>query len=394
MKNLKPHLILLFVLIPLSLFLSFYNISKHPAQLWDEETNINVVNQSEKLLELRLDDDYFFEKPPLWYWFTMGVTNIFGDNLISYRFISAISGVGVMILCYLIANKLWGRKAGLISALSIMSVGHFYINNVSGYFSTHSFRSADLDSLQLFFIMAGILCYINYKKKSTTKSQISHKINLYMTFVFSGLAVMTKGPLGLLPIIMLLIDHPKISSVKKLSIPVVWEIVKKHHLIPFILFLIVVIPWHLIMYRNFGTDFINKYFIYHMVLRSTRIIEEHCEDIFFYTRMFINLKVFSLGIPTLWGIVYLFLNHKKINLGEKLALAGILIPLIMFSLIPTKLAWYNLYIYPFVALLIGYFSITKLDNKYINLTKTLLIFFSLVFGIAQNVSWVLSLSTL
>ncbi len=385
-------------LIALAIFLCFFNHSKQPAQVWDEQTNINVVNETQDPLDLKLDEESFFEKPPLWYWGTMGATELLGENNASYRFLSALAGVGIVLVVYFISKNIWGHWTGIISGFSILSIGHLFINNVSGYFSTHTFRSADLDALQIFFIITAIYFYLQGRD---VKSYVSTKIARILMFLFSALAIMTKGPIGFLPIVILLFSHPNIkalfvssrTSLRDLSIfKNLWQIIKTHHLLPFSIFSLIILPWHIWMYVKFGTDFIDKYFLYHMVKRATETIEEHNEDFLFYIRMFGNINVFAVGIPTLAGIFIAIKNKLwQKNIGVKVAMLGFFIPLILFTLVPTKLAWYNLYVYPFAAMLTGWLFSQKWENKHLDLIKNATIVILIVVGIVQNVSWVLSL---
>lgn len=405
-----------FFLILLSIFLSFFNLSKHPPQVWDEQTNIDVVNSALPPFEkegwggfvLYYQNEPFFEKPPLWYWGTMGATDIFCKGTTScaptfYRLLSALSGVGIVLTVYFISKNAWGHWAGIVSGFSILSIGHLFINNVSGYFSTHTFRSADLDALQIFFIIISFAFYLNHKRlrhSDKNRNPFLNKLNIVLVFLFSALAIMTKGPIGFLPITILLFNHPKIPPFAKgdkggfiTLLKKIWRIIKNHHLLPFSVFFLIILPWHIWMYIKFGSDFIDKYFLYHMVKRATETIEEHNEDFLFYIRMFWNVNVFAVGIPTLVGIFIAIKNKVwKKDIGVKIAMLGILIPLILFTLVPTKLAWYNLYIYPFAALMTGWLFAQKWKNENLNFIKNATIIILIAVGIVQNISWVLSLS--
>jgi len=79
-----------------------------------------------------------------------------------------------------------------------------------------------------------------------------NKMLLIPAGIFAGLAVMSKGTMGLwAPFIMFLYTIFTKQFKKLISIDIILIAIP---------FLIVVLPWHIIMYNKFGMDFINTYF--------------------------------------------------------------------------------------------------------------------------------------
>lgn len=431
----KDHFLnlLKFVLFSCALFLCFFKLSSHPIQQWDELTNINVVKESldsDNPLILKYNGSPFFEKPPLWYWLSAGMTKIFGETIFNFRLVSAISGVFLTWLVYKIGKDFWGEIAGITAGFSVLAAGHLFINNVSGYFSTHNFRSADLDALQILFMIIAFwyfYCGINARKKFDISKYFA------VSFLFSGLAVMVKGFFGFFPIIsglcFLIIQNicnrrktdvfsiferifkavfcyffcnfreiinkfiPKFFSIisEKFSRP---KISAKTFILPTIVLLLTILPWHLFMTLIFGREFTSEYFLYHIVKRATQAIESHSESFSFYFQMLFNSKVFVSGALLFVGIFAAILKKKFMQDFRRFGIVfNVLFPLFIFTLIPTKLAWYNLYIYPFAALIIGFLAqaIFESDEKMIRVFGTAIVSFYLISGLARNFLWVLKL---
>lgn len=459
-------LLSLILLATTALFLCFFNLSKNQVQQWDEQTNINVVNETLAVLDSRLrgndkgeggndkgrvtfltkdglmgvfvlqyQNRPFLEKPPLWYWTTMSVVKISkndvlpvnythgkltNDDIFNYRLVSATSGFLLIVLIYHIGKKLWGHWGGIASGATLLATQHLFINNVSGYFSTHTFRSADLDAMQILFMMLSFwffwkatISHLTSPYQGEEKALIHNGENepilfrfnksglrwvyLILATAFSALAVMTKGPFGVFPIFIWGLF--KISQLL-ITIPTclhsrldTWRVLKSFGIV-LLTFLVVTVPWHLFMYFKFGQEFINVFFIYHAVKRVTETLEEHHESWNFYAWMLFHPEVFA---PTILLPISMFGMIKKerilSNFKYFASVFGVLLHLLVFTLIQTKLSWYNLYVYPFAALCIGYLfsEILKIKNYKLRVSIIILFFAILQVGIIYNVSWVLTL---
>ncbi|MCA9384049.1 glycosyltransferase family 39 protein, partial [Candidatus Dojkabacteria bacterium] len=161
-KNIKAIFIIIISL--LSAYLFFYKLGAAPVELWDENTNIKVVNStlsSSDKRALQIDGEAFYEKPPVWYYLTEVLVTVFGESRYVYRLISAVSGVVISICIFLIVNKKYSPLSSFIASLSFLAVGQNIITNSSGYFSSHTFRSADLDPLQIALMVLSILFLLN-----------------------------------------------------------------------------------------------------------------------------------------------------------------------------------------------------------------------------------------
>jgi 4-amino-4-deoxy-L-arabinose transferase-like glycosyltransferase len=339
---------LLFILfIILSFTFCFYNLNSLSISLWDEYTNFNVIYstiENKSLPYLMLNNKYFFEKPPLWYFLSLFNSQIFGLNNFSLRLISAFSSFFIILITFYIGYKIFSYKAGLVSGFVMLASRHLFINN-SNFFSTHTFRSADLDALQLLFILLTSFALFEFNKNNKT-------FYFAVASIFTSFGFMTKGFISLLPVFIYFIYLILNTNKKLLKI-------KISYLIYFLtIFLIFTLPWHLLMFLKFKDLFIERYFIYHVLIRSISTIEEHYGKIFYYFYILFRKDFFFSMEFLIISIIYLIKKYKqKISRDFNLffPLSFVFFILIIFTLVQTKLAWYILPIYPFASLVIGKF---------------------------------------
>lgn len=318
---------LLLICIGITLYRLFFDLGRLPAERWDEETNLHVVNTIIALHifpALSLDGSPFFEKPPLWYWTAAVSGMLFSDSLIAIRTISAIAGFLTISIIAWTATKWWGAIAGFTSWFVLITTNHIFIKNPAGIFSTHTFRSADVDSLYIFFLTLSFIA---------SCSQLNFRSKSLLTGVFSALAILTKGPIGVLPFIFL----PKKSLFQAI-----------------IICTILVIPWYTYMTVTFGQPFISTHILYHLIQRSMSPIEGHTNPWWYFVSLLTN-RAFFLSwelafLSVIWPIIHRTHVHDRL---VRATIVMFILCLIIPSAAQTRLAWYILPFYPFAALSIG-----------------------------------------
>ncbi len=333
----------LVVAVLIALFLLFFRLGERDLERWDEQTNADVVHSTttnNSFPVLMLDDEPFFEKPPLWYYVTIALVELFGESNFVLRFLSALSGFILFVFLLYFSHKYFGRKVTLVAAVSFLTCQQLFVNRVSGIFATHNLRSADLDALQLLFMFVTVVVLFKFHEKRSS------------TFVFvialtTGLGILTKGFFALLPIIVFALyvfirKQEKIMSLRDIFT------------FAFVLFLSVA-PWHIFMSLMYGTAFWSPYLGYHTVQRTVFALEGHSEDILFHVTNLANPSFFLTGFVFLAGIAYL-LWHRKKYLGEFryfFITMYSLVVLLIVTLVQTKLSWYVMYVYPIAAVVVG-----------------------------------------
>jgi 4-amino-4-deoxy-L-arabinose transferase-like glycosyltransferase len=181
-KNFKYQLII--TLIAALLFIPF--LGRVHLFDWDE------INFAESAREMILTGDYltvsinyttFWEKPPLFTWVQVLSMKLFGINEFAARFPNAITGIITLLVLFNIGKKLYDHRFGLLWALVYAGsiLPHFY------------FKSGIIDPLFNLFIFLGIYYFIVF-----TAQDRRENLNIFLSGVFIGLAILTKGPVGFL----------------------------------------------------------------------------------------------------------------------------------------------------------------------------------------------------
>ncbi len=164
---------------------------------WDE---INFAENAREMIEtgdyLHMQIDYhpFYEKPPLFIWLQVLSMKVFGVNAFAARFPNAIIGVITLLVVFNIGSLLYGSRFGLLWVLAYGGslLPHFY------------FRSGIIDPLFNLFIFLGVWALLHHRG--------------LLGGVWVGLAIMTKGPVGYL-LVMLTTAIASIALRKKYALP-------------------------------------------------------------------------------------------------------------------------------------------------------------------------------
>ncbi len=412
----SKYLIYLYVASTIFIFLLFHNIQNPDLQFWDEATNTGVIiesSESHNFIDLKYNSEYFWEKPPLYYYigiFIYKIVNFINNNfnftidlITVLRIFTSISSI---ILSFIILQITYQelkkiikiKKSIVLSIIFILfsAIPIFWIFNPYNIFSTHNLRSIDSDILQLIFIFSAyyFLLKINFKNLIKIKQNIIFSCAIGF---FSGLAFLTKGPIGFL-IIFLLFLKISIEFLKlkqKYSKTLLIKFFFKILFFTFFSFSIIVLPWHIYMIIKFKQSFIDQYLIYHQIKRASGALEGHNKEFLFYLKILLNPNQGFLLLPlSIITAAYIKKFSYKYIKSHLLLFQELLIGfclLFFLSILGTKISWYILIVYMFFIIFLtkiiyllffknSYKTNNKLQNKK-NLKLfiiILLIFFSII----------------
>lgn len=327
-------------------FIFFHNIWSYPLMDIDETRYVLMSKDmfnSKDFMTLYLNGEYFFEKPPLYFWIQCISFKFFGFiNEFSARFPAALCGMLLSFLVYFTGKKIAGEKYGIVSSLVLASSLEFTI--LSKY--------AILD---IFLCTFTALSVFSYFLTLFVKEQ-NKKYFWWLFYIFSALAVMAKGIPGFV------IPFGTVFFVS-LYTKTFKEIFKQLYVIPgIVLFLVITLPWHIIMLKTHQT-FYHEYIIKHHLQRFINSKELGRKQPWFY-----------FVVTMLWGLVpwtasiiaaaaakikklkTFNLSSPKTNAEKFFAinLIAAIFTLLFFSSSSTKLITYILPVYPFTACIIGY----------------------------------------
>ncbi|MCX6784009.1 MAG: glycosyltransferase family 39 protein, partial [candidate division WWE3 bacterium] len=306
---------------------------------WDEaiyaQVSRNIANTGHWLTLQWYAGYTWFEKPPLYMWLTAPLISLWGNTSLAARFWSAAAGLGGILVTYLIGSKLFNRLTGFVSAAMLMATVHYL------YYS----RNGTLDVSVTLFITLTIYFFIRARESGKA-------LDWALTGVAVGLGVMTKDIIGLLGlgvvVVFALLDYFWLKNKKPYQIPI------KCYLLFVICFLIVALPWHIIMTIKWGHAFWDVYFVGHVFGRAFSDVQGKTQPFFWYlTVIKVSFRIWCL--PLLASIP--FLIRGIIKKDWRYLLLGVWVSAIFlfFSISRSKLIWYLIPIYPVLAIIAGSF---------------------------------------
>lgn len=277
---------------------------------------------AQDLLSPRIYGEYWYDKPPMYYWLVAGSFSLFGVNEFAARFPSAVMGLGCVFYLFFAVRRLLNETAAFWSAMvMVTSLGFFYIA-----------KAAVTDmTLNLFLMVA----FISLFEK-----------RYWLTALAAGLAVVTKGPVGLLFPGAVLTLYSLASGEWKSR----WN---GKLLSSFLLFFLVALPWYGYMVHYHGNAFVDTFLGFHNVTRFTN--PEHPETnrwYFYFPVLLVGLFPWAALLPR--GI-YDAVVKRSGREQEFLVYVCLWFALIFvfFTVSSTKLVSYILPLYPAAAILIG-----------------------------------------
>lgn len=377
--NPKFKLFLLILLLLLSAVIFFYHLDHAPLQRWDEATNAEVVEEfiSNPSLRLQLNGSDFLEKPPLWYYLSGLLSMMIENRLLSIRLLSAVSGFILTGLIFNLVRKKIGFYSGVLSALIFLAIGQQVITFPSGYlFSTHTYRSADLDAFHILLLISALYCAFMYKKAKYTP---------VLTAVLCAIAFMVKGPLAF-PVFFILLIYLSVSRKQKGIAPAILSTGIFAGLISLIL---------LVQVSIYGPNFQEQFINYHIFQRVLLPLEGHNGDAGFYLAVLADTRFFAPGLICLVQLFLTGVFWKKLKPESITLITLISVILLIITIVSTKLAWYILPLYPLIALYMGFTlspALKLLQKKRPFLLYGYLGLFSvsLCFGIYNNLMFIFS----
>ena len=205
----------------------------------------------------------YFEKPMLFIWMEAISQKIFGVNEAAARIPPLACALGMVFLVWLVASRQWGRRAGLVaSVVLITSLEFFGLAN-----------AADINMpLALFVTAALAFFWLGHFQ--------SRPGYYYLAWGCAGLAVLTKGPVGLiLPLATVFIYLVATRQFKLL--------VQAKPLTGLLVFLAVTLPWYVQVCRR-NPDFFDFFFINQNLMRYTTTVHHHYQPFWFFIPVIIG----------------------------------------------------------------------------------------------------------
>lgn len=256
---------------------------------------------------------FWYDKPAMIYWLIAGSYKVFGIGEFAARFPAALfSAASVSFICWfgkrLYDNWLIGFFAAVVLATSLeyWVLARMIITDAVLFF----FASVAMGTYYLGLIGQGKIWYA-------------------LGYLFAGLAVLTKGPVGIV--------LPALTLFVYICVTRRWELFFRLFLLPGLaIFFLAAAPWYLAMVHAHGSEFVDTFLGLHNVLRAT--VSEHPKDNVFYY----YLVLFPVSLLPWTGVFLRSLSGKKPPHFAYLAV-WLAVIIVFYSLMATK---YPTYVFP------------------------------------------------
>lgn len=332
MKQIEKNSLL--ILTCVIFFTLFFGIGGVPLLDPDEPVYAETARemlQTGDFLSPRIFGDYWYDKPPMYYWLVAAAFKVFGYGEFAARFPAALMGALTAFMLYFSVTKLFNERAGFWSSLILTSCIQFF------YLS----KAAVTDTSLLFFMTGALLSFLHKK--------------YWLMYVCMGFATLVKGPIGIVfPGIIIFLYLLFMGQLK--------EIFRMHVLRGLLVYLLVAGPWYYLMYTVHGMEFINTFLGFHNVTRFTT--PEHASRVTFWY----YFPVVILGLFPWTGLliqsVKASISDSRIDDMRLLIFMHVwwVFVFIFFTICKTKLVSYILPMFPALAIVIGW-NISRMIQK-------------------------------
>ena len=307
--------------------------------------------------DLLLNGEPFLEKPPLYFWLVASSVKLFnGLTPFSARLPIGLSAILLVFATYFVGKKVSGVKFGLYSALILLSSVFYLI------FAHIAILDMVLTVTMGLTLYCGFLATISQNKVKS--------IYWFLFYIFMSLGFLAKGILAVAFPVIIMFVYCFITKQLK-------EVFRPLNLLPgIIMFFLITMPWHIIMYKHYGYTFIHEYYIKHHFSRFIDSAElGRKQPLLFFVPVFLAgffpwmitflyaffkaVKKYIIKFKAENGnILSKFLNPLSVeNDFQKLLLFSLIFFTVMFSVLSissTKLPTYILPVFPAAAFLTAY----------------------------------------
>jgi 4-amino-4-deoxy-L-arabinose transferase-like glycosyltransferase len=273
-----------------------------------------------------LQGEPWLEKPPLYYWLAGLACRLLGETELAARLPSLLACLLLVGVTALAGARLYGVSAGLHAGFVTGTGGLVF---VYGHAASMDMLLAAMLTTASALLALGLLGFAG-------------RLAIPAAYVFMGLAVLAKGPIGVL--------LPGLIVLVYLGVTGEWRLLRR--LVSpgaLLLFLLVAVPWHVAIYLDQGQRFVDVFLLDHNLQRFTSTIHRHPGPAYYYLPLIVGgLYPWSgLLLPGLAGLA------PRRSRADLFVLLWFAVPFVFFSAAGSKLAGYILPCLPPLALLMG-----------------------------------------
>jgi len=321
------------VLIGLCLLLFFSLLGQRP--LWDIDEGMHAATSKDMVVSgdwitPMLNGEPFFDKPPLFNWLVALSYLVFGFSEFAARLPAAVVGTACVLVTYWLGSRMFDRTVGLLGGVILASSLEFLLMS----------RVVVHDIVLAFSVTGALLCFW-----LAFSSEQRRTLHLFLFYVACGVAVLAKGPLGLvlvgLVVAPFLLWEKRLDFVVRMGMP--WGA---------LIFLAVAAPWYVaVSLENPG--FASYFFLEQNLANFASSEPRHPEPWHFYLPILVGgLFPWSGFLPFAFAKS---IRRKGAKIDSRWLFLAVWVcgMLLFFSIASSKLPSYLLPMFPAAALLVA-----------------------------------------
>ncbi|NOQ71309.1 MAG: hypothetical protein GQ574_04880 [Crocinitomix sp.] len=365
LKN-NPIWVHYLILLVLCFLVLFIKLGSFHMRIWDESmfaVNTYEMMQNGNYFSLFYNGniDLYNTKPPLTNWFQLLSVKAFGYNELAIRIPSALAALLTNLFSFKFIAKYFNYVWAWAVALIIISS--------AGFVNYHTARTGESDAILTFFLVLTNIAFIRYIIENNKK-------HILLLFIFITLAFATKLYAALLfaPAYLFLLIYFKRFK----SFVFSWQF-----LAGTLLFIGTSLSF--IILRDIESPGYIDAILSSDAGRLFTVLKQFEKSTFFYIENFYVKRYAVYFLFFLIGSVFIFLKKRDETSQKILVIYFSLIVsyLLIITLSFTKLPWYDMPLYPLLALISAYpiieiirllTSETKVNKTYVNYVMVALIF--------------------
>lgn len=277
------------------------------------------------------------DKPVFIYWLQGSAMRVLGPNEFAARFFSALAGAFSLALVFCFARRLGASRGGAHAACAVLLLSPLFVG-VS--------KAAITDSLITFTVVSALFLYWE-------NMQVFRWWRHLLFWAIIAMSALTKGPPGLLVVGCTVATwhawnrlRPPVSSPVLAKRPAwLWRALSG-----LAFFLALGLPWAILVWQRTDGVFFRIAIGHHVIDRATQPLEGHSGPFFYY------LPVLLVAFLPVWGALIPALRgawRERQSFQLRFLWSWIILALVVFSSVKTKLPHYITPLLPAVALMIG-----------------------------------------
>jgi 4-amino-4-deoxy-L-arabinose transferase-like glycosyltransferase len=297
----------------------------------------------------------YLDKPPLLFWVSSIFYSIFGVSAFVYRIAPILSTLVGAYSTYRLAEIFYGKKTGFVAGLMLVSCQAYFLIN-------HDVRTDTMLTNAIAYSLWQLIAYVQYQK-------VSYFVG---AFVGMGLAMLAKGPIGVMVPVLAFASHLVLRRDWKYFLRWEW-------ILGILIVLLVLSPMMYGLYTQFDaqpdkvTDGVkgqSGLYFYFWKQSFGRLTGENRwksdSDAFFFVHTFLwsFLPWQFLFLGAYFKRVWIVLKQKfyLTQTQEGLTIGGFTLPFIALSMSHFKLPHYIYVIFPLAAMLTAHYVVNLMEN--------------------------------